>query len=72
METKQRKKSKKSKKILSEESLEDFREKKAKRGVVRFFIYVSFSRNRRENEKEYKKKSKRILTHIAYLYHKKK
>ena len=71
-ETKQRKKKKKSKKVLSEDSLEDFREKKAKRGVVRFFIYVSFSRNRRENEKEYKKKSKRILTHIAYLYHKKK
>ena len=40
-ETKQRKKKKKSKKVLSEDSLEDFREKKAKRGVVRFF-YLRF------------------------------
>jgi hypothetical protein len=47
METKQRKKSKKSKKILSEESLEDFREKKAKRGVVRLLFYFRRHANRR-------------------------
>ena len=48
METKQRKKIKKSKKILSEESLEDFREKKAKRGVVRVFVlYFRRNANRR-------------------------
>ena len=41
METKQRKKSKK---ILSEESLEDFREKKAKRGVVRLCVFVFYFR----------------------------
>ena len=34
-ETRKRIKKKKSSKILSEESLEDFREKQAKRGVVR-------------------------------------